>query len=247
MTRLSQIAIVVLMPLILLMGCASAPVYNLPPLVPVNTSPTNSTDVLIDAQTTFIWQPSETAEYYEFHIFNNETNDIEQYARRNLRADRVCQNGQCSLTIGVVLPIKKDHAWRVRAGNYAGLSSWSRTRFNMIDSNSFSSALSSASPNVPSPVSPDGTEVQAETLVEFVWRNIPDVTGYDFHIFDAVKAEMVDPLNDLPATTVCQGTELCRITRSVKLSPSEAHAWRIRAVNNNGRSEWTRTEFKVIR
>lgn len=241
--RLNRIASVVLMPLILSMGCASGPVYDLAPLPPVNMTPIVLTDIAVNAQTTFVWRSSENTNYYEFHIFNNETNDIEQYARRNLGESSVCVEGRCSVTLNVALPVKKDHAWRVRAGNNAGLSNWTRTRFNMVGSDS----LSSASPDIPSPVRPDGSDVQMQTLVEFVWRNIPDATSYDFHIFDAVNAEMIDTLNDLPATTLCQNSDLCRISRSVKLSPSDAHAWRIRAVNSNGRSQWTRTEFNVIR
>lgn len=228
---------------ILVMGCASGPLYESPPLPPVNVSPVESTDVAINSPTTFTWQASETAQYYEFHIFNNETKDIEQYARRNLRANNVCQDNQCSLQLSVSLPLKQDHAWRVRAGNNKGLSSWSRHRFNMVDA--VAGALSS--PAVPSPVRPAGIDVKAQTLVEFVWRNIDGATGYDFHLFDAINTEMVDPLNDLPATVVCQGGNLCRIIRAVELPPSTAHAWRIRAVNENGRSEWTRTEFKVVR
>lgn len=223
-------------------GCASGPVYDSPPLPPTNVSPVESTDIVVNAQTTFVWLASDTAEYYEFHIFNNETNDIEQHARRNLRADSVCQGAQCSLTMSVALPIKKDHAWRVRAGNYAGLSGWTRTRFNMVES----VASAANVPGIPSPIRPNGIDVKSQSLVEFVWRAIPEATGYDFHVFDAVNAEMVDALNDLPATTVCQSGNLCRITRTVSLQPSDTHAWRVRAVNRDGRSGWTRTQFKVL-
>ena len=233
-------------------GCAGGPVYESPPQTPVNLSPIEAADIGINTETTFVWQASRDAQYYEFHIFNNENNDIEQYARRNLRANDVCQGDQCSVTLSVALPFKKDHAWRVRAGNYEGLSNWTRTRFNMVGSgvvggNNSGGVGALITPGIPNPVRPAGLEIQNETLVEFVWQSIPEATAYDFHIFDAVNTEMVDTLTELPATTLCQNDNVCRLTRTVRLSPSSAHAWRVRAINSNGRSAWTRTEFKVVR
>jgi len=239
--------------LAVLAGCATGPDYDSAPATPLNISPLEESDVVINTETTFVWQATENTSFYEFHIFNNANKDIEQHARRNLRPGTVCDNDQCSVTLSVALPFKRDHAWRVRAGNNAGMSTWSRTRFNMIgsgtgaDSGNAGGVGSLSAPTIPTPVSPDKVEVQAQTLVDFVWRATTEATGYDFHIFDSVNSEMVDTLDDLPSTVVCQDGDLCRITRTVRLSPASSHAWRVRAVNQNGRSEWTRTEFNVSR
>lgn len=239
--------------MVLVTGCAFGPEYEVAPFPPVNMSPTEQADVVVNAQTTFVWQTAANATFYQFHIFNNASNDITQHARTNLQSNDVCENGQCRVTLAVALPYKKNHAWRVRAGNNAGFSGWTRTRFNMVGSGENAGTSTSTgvgtlmTPSTPRPVSPNGIDVESETLVEFVWRAIPEATGYDFHIFDAVNTQMVDVLNDMPATTVCQSRELCRITRTVKLSPSDAHVWRIRAVNQNGQSTWTRSNFNVVR
>jgi len=234
----------------ILTGCAGE-VFDTPPLTPVNVSPIEGADIALSTTTTFVWLASERAQYYDFHLFNVDNGDIEQYASRNMRRDSVCENDRCRLTLSVSLPFLEGHAWRVRAGNNAGVSGWTRTRFNMINtstSNNEDVQLGGlTTPAVPSPVSPEGNDFRSDDLVEFVWRAIPDATGYDFHIFDAVNTEMVDTLNDLPATTVCQSGELCRLTRSIALPPSAAHAWRIRAVNDKGRSDWTRSVFSVVR
>lgn len=118
--------------MVLIAGCATGVEYDAPPSAPVNVSPVEQSDMLVNTRTTFVWQASANASYYEFHIYNNANSDIEQYARRDLLASSVCQNGRCSVTLSVALPYKKDHAWRVRAGNNAGLSVWTRTRFNMV-------------------------------------------------------------------------------------------------------------------
>jgi len=132
MSKLVRKMLLAVSPMMVLAGCATGVVYDAPPPAPVNVSPIEQSDMVVNARTTFVWQASANASYYEFHIYNNANSDIEQYARRNLLPDKVCQNGQCSLTLNVALPYKKDHAWRVRAGNNVGLSVWTRTRFNMV-------------------------------------------------------------------------------------------------------------------
>ncbi len=232
-----------LVPLAILAGCAGGAVYERPPSIPINLAPAEDANIIANTETTFVWQASADAEYYEFHIFDRSTSDIQKYYMRNLSPGKVCSNGQCSITLNVALPNMKDHAWRVRAGNYVGLSNWTRYRFSMVGGNASNDL---GAPRVPVALQPrNATEIKAGTLIEFVWRPIPDATGYDFHLFDAVNAEMTDSLVNLPATTVCQGNELCRLTRTVNLQAGEGHAWRVRALNQNGWSGWTRNVFAV--
>ena len=234
-------------------GCASGPLYDSVPLVPVNVSPAEETEIANNTSVTFVWQASDTAQYYEFHLFNQQTKDINQYFRRNLQAGDVCQGGSCQLTISVSLPEATDHAWRVRAVNNAGFSGWSRTRFDIVGAGSATASASTNTSNrirnaplVPDPIQPrSGSITKAGSLVDFVWSAAPQATSYDFHLFDSVNRIMVDELRDIPASTVCQGSQSCQLTRKVMLPPASNHAWRVRAVNDSGESAWTRIEFSV--
>ncbi len=223
-------------------GCASEPFYDAAPIVPANVSPVEEADIQKNARTTFIWRASDTALYYEFHIFNQSTKDIQQYYRSNLQASDVCNGGSCQLTMNVDLPVIEDHAWRVRAANNAGFSNWSRTRFNMVGAGG---SVTDA-PAVPDPLQPlSGSSAKANSLVDFVWRAVPDATSYDFHLFDSENRTMVDVLTNIPATTVCQSGSSCQLTRKINLPAANDHAWRIRAINNAGQSAWTRVTFAV--
>lgn len=238
-------------------GCTSERIYDSVPLVPINVSPSEESEIANDSSVTFVWQSSTGAQYYEFHIFNQQTKDINQYYRRNLQAGDVCQNGSCQLTLNVSLPEAADHAWRVRAVNNAGFSGWTRTRFDMVGAGSTrssnndgsgNSVVSRSAPSVPNPLQPlSGSTAKLDSLVDFVWSSAPQATSYDFHLFDSLNRTIVDELTDIPATTVCQIGENCQLTRKVQLPPSTNHAWRVRAVNNDGQSAWTRVEFTVER
>lgn len=232
-------------------GCASGTVYDSVPLVPMNVSPSEESEIANNSSVTFVWQASTGAQYYEFHIFNQQTKDINQYYRRNLQASDVCQNGRCELTVSVSLPEATDHAWRVRAVNNVGFSGWTRTRFDMVGTGATlnnNSVVSRAAPTVPNPLQPlSGSTAKLDSLVDFVWTSAQQATSYDFHLFDSLNRTIVDAVTDIPATTVCQGGNRCQLTRKVQLPPSDNHAWRIRAVNNDGQSAWTRVEFTVVR
>lgn len=225
-----------------LTGCASEPFYNAAPLVPQNVSPLEEADIVTNANTSFVWNASANAQFYEFHIFNQQTKAIDQYYRYDLRDHAVCNAGKCSVSMSVNLPAVQDHAWRVRAGNNAGFSAWSRTRFNMVAAGSATIAI----PAVPDPLQPlTGSAIKANAMVDFVWRAVPEATSYEFHLFDSVNRTIVGSLRDIPANTVCQGSRNCQITRKINLPPSQDHAWRVRAINNSGESAWTRVVFAI--
>jgi len=140
---------VVIALLVMLASCATEPYYEAAPITPVSTSPSDDVEIGVNAQTTFVWLPTENTQFYEFHIYNQITKDIKQYSRTRLLDNAVCRDGLCRLTMNVDLPKAKGHAWRVRAGNNAGLSEWNRTRFNMVDAstatNSSAEAIASLS------------------------------------------------------------------------------------------------------
>ena len=119
--------------LFMLFSCATEPYYEAAPLTPTNVSPVEDIEISVNASTTFTWLPTENTQYYEFHIYNQKTKDTVQYLHDQLLEANICQEGRCSLTLNVDLPTVEGHAWRVRAGNNAGLSEWNRTRFNMVE------------------------------------------------------------------------------------------------------------------
>ena len=119
--------------LVVLVGCATEPYYEAAPINPINVAPSEDVNISVNARTTFSWLATENTQFYEFHIFNQVTKDTTQYRHDKLEVESVCSEGRCSLTLNVDLPISDGHAWRVRAGNNAGLSEWNRTRFNMIE------------------------------------------------------------------------------------------------------------------
>jgi len=159
-SRISEwVCITVAAVLSILTGCATEPYYEAAPITPINVSPGEDVNIGVNAQVTFAWQPTENTHFYEFHIYNQNSKDTAQYWHDNLLQDNICQQGICRLTLNVDLPITEGHAWRVRAGNNAGLSEWNRTRFNMIE------ASSAANENAITELNAD-TELTANTEPE---------------------------------------------------------------------------------
>ena len=212
-------------------------VAEVPP-IPVNLSPAVGEELIQASLVRFNWQASDTASYYDFHFFDNQAKD-ELYTN-GLDADTVCENGSCSVELIVELPLFTSHAWRVRAGNVVGQSAWSRSVFDVVE------------PPVPPPVpvtpinlSPGvDTDVEAGTVVTFVWAAQPEIDSYDFHLFDRTDGSLTS-INALAALELCNEAS-CSLDFQVDLPIHDNHAWRVRARNESGLSAWSRTEFNVI-
>lgn len=110
-------------------GCASRPYFDAPPLMPEPLEPVVDTVLVNGAPVRFVWRETPNTEFYEFHIFDRTNSDITRYAQAQLKPSSVCGGGICSLTTILSMPIDAGHAWRVRATNNAGFSSWSRSIF----------------------------------------------------------------------------------------------------------------------
>lgn len=115
-----------------LSSCASTAWYENPPGMPIVVTPELDSPFLSGQSVTFTWIGSQTAENYDFHLFNAINSDITQYYNRELKPASVCRGESCSITLSVRLPESDKHAWRVRAGNIAGKSSWTRTLFTIL-------------------------------------------------------------------------------------------------------------------
>ena len=231
------------------LGACSLPIaYDEPPPMPLALSPAEEANLIVNAPVRFVWTAVERADHYDFHVFDRETRDISRYYRAELEPGTVCRDGECAVTLSVALPYTHDHAWRVRAGNNAGKSDWTRTRFAMVNGSLKGAGVGPASarvPPMPEPLEPRGATLVPGAVETFVWSPSAGATAYDFHLFDRSTGSIVDEVRDLPAATVCQQPSRCVLSRSVVLPPGEGHAWRVRAINRDGRSGWTREEFSV--
>ncbi len=117
---------------LLLSGCASTTWYDEPPPMPVPVSPEVADSLGPAAMVTFSWEPTPRAETYDFHVFNAVNSDINQHMSRGLVPGKICGASVCSITMAVSLPASERHAWRVRATNVAGSSSWTRSLFTWV-------------------------------------------------------------------------------------------------------------------
>ncbi len=179
--------------LAVLVSCATEPYYEVAPISPTNVSPGDDVNIGVNAETTFTWLPTENTQYYEFHIYNQKTKDTTQYLHDNLQVGQICLEGRCSLTLNVDLPMSKGHAWRVRAGNNAGLSEWNRTRFNMISASTASSASTESSTESSTEV---GTEVD---LVEVTQSSaVPSAVPSAKQAASAAEAVVENP-DEIPS------------------------------------------------
>lgn len=93
-------------------------------------------------------------------------------------------------------------------------------------------------------------EVDAQIVqgseTRFVWKAQEDVDSYDFHLFNRLDGDTVlNSRDEIPADEVCRDDE-CSISLEVMLPADDAHAWRVRAVNAEGKSGWSRSLMTVV-
>ena len=314
------------------------------PAVPVNVSPAVGADVQEGAEVTFFWLYDPSVESYDFHLFDRVSSEAVDFVY-DLQPDEVCSADQCRFTTEITLPVGDNHAWRVRAGNAAGKSNWSRNVFNVVSDlpatprlelptaqatleagttsafvwqksatastyalqisagsepeaslvnalvkqSACSADTCSVSVNLDLPAANDyrwqvtasnssGESVSAQrgfalretndpvpgrlstpvnvspvaasdlaqgSDVEFVWQRDSLAVSYEFHIFDNVNKETTPYVTGLVADDICVDG-LCSLTYAVTQPVANYHAWRVRALNAQGYSGWSRTIFSVV-
>lgn len=114
----------------LLSACATTPWYSQPPSKPEPMNPVAGAQLGSTKDVVFSWRVAEQTEFYEFHIFNAVTSDIDRYMVRQISPKAACRSGVCSIGLPITLPESTRHAWRVRAINVAGASAWTRNVFS---------------------------------------------------------------------------------------------------------------------
>ena len=207
------------------------------PDAPVLVMPEVDQSILPDATTTFSWQAVELASAYEFELapalagFDDPTSLI------TVDAQDCSDELLCTLAIALPADAPDTYAWRVKAINADGESDWSTRNFELVPP---------PRPEEPVNVSPEaGVDINEGATVEFVWQFDPAVTVYDFHVFNRNTSEAVDFVYDLLPDDVCQA-DSCSYTTAVTLPIGNNHAWRIRAGNVSGKSDWSRSIFNIV-
>lgn len=132
-SRVSLTLLVLVATTLAMSACTSRIRYEAPPLMPLPVEPITGIALSNAVPTRFVWQAARNTEYYEFHIYDRTTTDIQRYYRTPLRPSSVCGGELCSITITLAMPQDTGHAWRVRAFNNAGFSEWSRTIFSIVE------------------------------------------------------------------------------------------------------------------
>jgi len=226
-------------------GCATPEWHDTPPGMPAAIAPGVGAELVAGAPVRFSWTPAERATHYDFHVFDRESGDIMRHDRSALDARTACDADECAVTLPITLSEIDGHAWRVRAGNVAGKSGWTRSIFSMVGDADTGPARSRA-PTTPVPLEPAGGTLVRDAVATFTWTPVDGATAYDFHLFDRTSGAVVGEVRELPVATVCQEPERCTLSRTVILPDGESHAWRVRATNRHGRSPWTRVEFAVV-
>ncbi len=189
------------------------------PVAPTAQSPNGDT-----ASTTTTWDSVANATWYQVQWDGSPSKWRE--------SDAACGGGSCSYTISGLAP--GAHTWRVRARNPLGRSGWSATKnFNLFTS----------SPNVPTPISPQG-DFYTNPPTEFRWSDEATDTngasGYRLKIlFEG------NPLYEQDVTPACAANE-CSFDPGISWNEGD-YSWQVRSFNLAGSSAWSaNTLFSFI-
>lgn len=207
------------------------------PGAPVLSMPEAGQNILPMTMTTFSWQAVDVASTYQFELTSALAGFDDPLLSITVDAQNCSVDLLCTLDIELPTQIPDTYAWRVKAINVDGESDWSSRNFEMVPP---------PRPLKPVNLSPEvGADFNAGATVEFVWQFDPVVSAYDFHVFNRNTSEAVDFVYDLLPTDVCEA-DTCSFTAEVTLPIGENHAWRIRAGNASGKSDWSRSIFNVV-
>ena len=100
-------------------------------------------------------------------------------------------------------------------------------------------------PSVPTNLSPEvNAQIEAGATQSFSWESQTAIDAYDFHLFDKTTGDLTYTYELDPALICSDGQ--CALEAEITLPVSNDHAWRVRAINESGTSNWSRSIFHVV-
>lgn len=206
------------------------------PAAPTVLTPA-SNEVLDNTQSiTFQWSPEALATHYDLRVYDRQLG-INIWVENNLSADDLCTATACSYTPALTLSTGPNHVWRIRARNGSGLSNWTYTAFNYLQS----------APETPAVVAPASAQAYPQdSAITYSWIEEADASHYELTLYDRALAATVHSETNLMAETVCSASGICSVTPDAPLSTANNHVWRIRANGLGGSSSWSYTSFHVV-
>ncbi len=211
-----------------------------PPSSPIAVSPIDGTDIDQGDTVTFVWNEVAVATSYDFGLYDVLSDSVGSVSEGLLAAD-ICQNSLCSLTIDIALAAGQGHAWQVLASNDAGSSPLLRTSFNVL------------APVTELPAAPVLSTPLAEAVIAsgaqttFSWSASSLASSYEFEIAGIGSAPSAtdSDLNTVLFPDSCTALE-CSFSALVSLPAGYSYAWRVRATNSVGSSEWSASTLYVF-
>ena len=99
-------------------------------------------------------------------------------------------------------------------------------------------------PFMPVPVAPaEGIELSQFEEVVFSWQATEHAERYEFHVFNSLTKDTKRyMLIGLKPSETCIN-DICSVSLRLEMPESTRHAWRVRAINESGASQWTRKLF----
>jgi len=183
----------------------------------------------------FQWEPSSGSSSYDFELHYVELGSSAALFTTQLPAAE-CNDLACTVALQMDYPGYGAYSWRVSAQNAAGASDWTESTVTVLP---------------PLPATPLNTtplasaDVNAGDSITFVWQADALADTYEFHFFERISGTAIDFEYDLLPSALCS-EGACSLTRLINLPVSSNHAWRVRARNAGGVSDWSRSVFNVI-
>lgn len=204
-----------------------------PARTPVALMPEHRSSQPINQTLSFSWQAVDNASSYDFLIYDR---TIASVSYRNPSVpSSICETGTCVFQppASVVLPVGSNHLWRVAAVNASGKSEFSYSLLNIL--------IADAGPaQTPVALTPEHRSSQpVDQALSFSWQASDNASSYDFLIYDRTIAS-VTYRNRSVASSICEsGTCIFQPPDSVQLPVGSDHFWRVAAVNEYGKSDFS--------
>ena len=214
----------------------TAEASQIPPM-PMLLSPATGAQITQNESVDFTWARDPHAVTYDFRFFDAITPQTLPFII-GMRADDICSNDQCVVTLPVDLPVGEGHAWFVRGRNAQGTSELSSDTFTVIEEITEIPGEFVLS----SPV--DNPDIQENTEVTFIWTRAARASSFELELINGTDPNAAPNIVtiDIGACT----EDSCSYITTPSLPVSDQHSWRVRAINSIGATDWVSAPLTII-